>query len=280
MKTKIFLNAKALLPIAAVTIIFFSFVLLQNGNTEISTFEGNLKAVIIDQLYDDIPNENFLQKATEYFEAAGYVVDIFTTKQITVDFYKRLPEMNYNFILVRTHGLNDDTDDNVSIFTGEKYQTDQYIQEQLFGQIKKGAPLLDLSFQPSQNESSEWVAVNDTYHFLTTPVKIERSETDTYFLITPKLIDELMVGKFPESVIMIGGCKTMANTSLADSLIKRGASLVIGWDEDVGAADNDKILLKVLSETLTNNVEIHDAIDSVMKKNPLRTGGTLHYYSG
>jgi len=280
MKTKIFLDTKVLLSISIIAIIAFSFMLLQNGNTEISTYEGNPKAVIIDQLYDDIPNQDFLEKATEYFKVAGYEVDIFTTKQVTVDFYKRLPEMNYKFILVRTHGLNDDTDNNVSIFTGEKYQIDHYIQEQLFGQIKKGAPLLDLSFQPSQNESSEWVVVNDTYSFLRTPVKIERSETDEYFLITPKLIDELMVGKFPESVIVIGGCKTMANTSFADSLIKRGASLVVGWDEDVGAGDNDKILLNILSETLTRNVEIHDAIDSVMQKNPLRTGGTLHYYSG
>jgi len=280
MKTKIFLDTKVLLSISVIAIIAFSFMLFQNGNTEISTYEGNPKAVIIDQLYDDIPNQDFLEKATEYFKVAGYEVDIFTTKQVTVDFYKRLPEMNYKFILVRTHGLNDDTDNNVSIFTGEKYQIDHYIQEQLLGQIKKGAPLLDLSFQPSQNESSEWVVVNDTYSFLRTPVKIERSETDEYFLITPKLIDELMVGKFPGSVIVIGGCKTMANTSFADSLIKRGASLVVGWDEDVGARDNDKILLDILSETLTNNVEIHDAIDSAMQKNPLRTGGTLHYYSG
>ena len=64
MKTKIFLDTKVLLSISAIAIIAFSFMLFQNGNTEISTYEGNPKAVIIDQLYDDIPNQDFLEKAT------------------------------------------------------------------------------------------------------------------------------------------------------------------------------------------------------------------------
>jgi len=272
-----------LLSLSIIAIIIFSVVLLQNGNTEISTYEGNPKAVIIDQLYDDIPNVKFHQKATEYFEAAGYEVDIFTTKQVTVDFYKRLPEMNYNFILLRTHGLTDDTDDNsVALFTGEKYQSNMYIQEQLFGQIKKGAPLLDLLFKPSEQKSSDWVAVNDTYHVLTSPVEVVGESTDEYFLITPKLVDELMVGKFPDSVIVIGGCKTMANTSLADSFLRRGASIVVGWDDNIASIDNDRILLEILNDTVNNHMEIPEAIDSAMEnfKPPFYNRINLKYHSG
>src|SRR3972149_6538547 len=54
------------------------------------------KAAIIDQLYYDIPNKDFHQKATEFLESAGYKVDIFTTKDITIDFYNRFP-IRYGF---------------------------------------------------------------------------------------------------------------------------------------------------------------------------------------
>jgi len=53
------------------------------------------KAAILDQLYDDFPNELFQNKATEYLVAAGYQVDLYTTDEITVDFYKKLPLMNF-----------------------------------------------------------------------------------------------------------------------------------------------------------------------------------------
>jgi len=40
-------------------------------------------------------------------EKAGYQVDVFTTKDITVDFFKNLPQMNYEFVVIRTHGVAD-----------------------------------------------------------------------------------------------------------------------------------------------------------------------------
>jgi len=89
------------------------------------------KAAIIDQLHDDIPNIPLQQRATELLEGAGYEVNLFTTKDITLDFYKRLPSMNYDFVMIRTHGAADENDnDSVTLFTGEKYQTDKYISEQ------------------------------------------------------------------------------------------------------------------------------------------------------
>jgi len=49
------------------------------------------KAVIIDQLYQDFPNESFQQNATKLLTDGGYEVDLFTTADITIDFYKELP---------------------------------------------------------------------------------------------------------------------------------------------------------------------------------------------
>ena len=52
---------------------------------------------------------------------------------------------------------------------------------------------------------------------------------------------------------------------MAKSLIKRGASTVVGWDDLIGSMDNDRALLAILEENVTHNVEIDDAVNSHMK---------------
>ena len=73
--------------------------------TEDETINKIRKAVIIDQLHNDISNPVYHNKATSLLTDAGYEVDVYTTDDITVDFYKELPSMNYEFILIRSHSL-------------------------------------------------------------------------------------------------------------------------------------------------------------------------------
>jgi len=257
-----FLNIKVI-ALISIGIIGSAFVLLQDNDAEMETFDLPLKAAIIDQLYEDYPNEDFHQKATEYLETAGYQVDVFTTESITVDFYKSLPKKNYQFVVVRTHGVVGSEDSSVMLFTGERYTEDKYIQEQLFGHVLKGTPFLERSFEASKHDSSEWVIVNDTYRYLKTPVQIEDDSVGDYFVISPKLVSESMDGKFPGTIFVLGGCNTMEDTSMAESLVKRGASTVVGWEVPISSAQNDFTLLQVLKETLINDMDIKDAVDFV-----------------
>jgi len=84
------------------TVIYFT-----DGNLYDENFSSNDidKAAIIDQLHKDIPNLHFQNKTQTLLEDAGYQVDLFTTEDITVDFYKKLPTMNYKFIVFRTHSI-------------------------------------------------------------------------------------------------------------------------------------------------------------------------------
>jgi len=75
-----------------------------------------------------------------------------------------------------------------------------------------------------------------------------------------------MVGKFPSSTILLGGCNTMTNPSMAKALVERGASMVVGWDDAVGSFDNDETMLLVLQKTLVEGQNIEDAIDSVSEE--------------
>ncbi len=270
MEKKFFLNAKIIIPILVLVFVIYAvnFSLQNEGITtqELDNQDKIPRAVIIDQLSEEIPNEKFQKKAIKIFEDAGYKVDLVEGQNVTVDFYKNLPSMNYKYIVLRSHAIaKENSDSPVIIFTGEPYSTEKYITEQLLGHVKRAAPLGVREFS-AQVPEGNWITVNDTYRYFEQPAKYESYAENEFFAISPKLVDELMVGKFPSSIILLGGCSTLSNPSMAKSLIKRGASTVVGWDGLIGSIHNDRALLAILEETVTNNVEIKDAINSHMKK--------------
>ena len=263
MQKQVVLKIIFLAVIIGVTAIIFSFNLQQEkiqienvGNSEIS------RAAIIDQLHNDKPNPAYQKNVTSYLTSAGYDVDLFTTDDITVNFYKKLPSMNYEFIVIRSHSLGDGTvEESASLFTGEIYRKDRYMDEQYADQIGKGVPYL-----PEEVERlGGWEALRD----------------ETYFVVGSKLVDELMVGTFPDSIIVLGGCETTEKTTLANSLLQRGASEIIGWDGLVTSENNDEVIMQVLKETLINNVDIKLAVKSTMEKfdQKLSTQAKLVYFS-
>lgn len=269
---KNFFGLKVIITILslAITVSIIAIFLHDTAEANIVDSSDNIpKAVIIDQLYDDIQNEWLHESVSALLEGAGYQVDIFTTKDITVDFYKKLPLQNYKFVIVRSHGVADINDQNsVALFTGEKYVTDKYISEQLFGQIKKGAPLVEVNFFTNGSDS-QWVKVNDTYSTLTVPANAITTSDEEYFLITPTFVDTAMEGKFSQTIFVLSGCSTMNTDTMAKSLIRRGASSVVGWDNTVGSADNDFAILALLNRVLVDKMKMEDAIDSIMNDLPI-----------
>lgn len=267
-----------------IVVVSASFLWTQTNINAENKESGVLRATIIDQLQTDIPNEHFDKKATEFLKMAGYEVDLYTTENVTIDFYKKLPSMNYKFIVVRSHALAKETDDkSVMLFSGEKYTTDKYIQEQLLGQVAKGTPLLEEEFQAKVGDSAHFESGNSGVLLnVTMPAKSTQRAHDEFFLVTPKLVSELMVGKFPGSVVILGGCNTLENPSMAEPMIKRGASSVIGWNDFVGSADNDRVILDVLEKILVNKMEPQEAVNEVKNNyhlNP-KYPATLEYYTG
>jgi len=238
----------------------FSIYFLQ-GDFELQTYSGPPKAVIIDQLYDELPNDDFHTKTTEYLEKAGFQVDIITTKDVTIDFYKNLPKMNYKYVIVRTHGAENSND--VVLFTGERYSEDKYIQEQLFGQVKKATPLLEISYKIDIDNSSKWIVVNETDRYMIIPANPVDDTRNDFFAISSELVKHGMNGKFDDTIFILGGCNTLSNPSLAKSLIDRGASVVLGWDNAVSNVDNDRAILFVLSGIFENNLELNHVLKNM-----------------
>ena len=261
-----YFNQKIVLLLVIVTVAG-TLVFLSQGSAQPITYDTSPRAVIIDQLYDEMPNKGFHEEATKYLNEGGYTVDIVTTKEITVDFYKNLPKMNYNYVVIRTHGAQNS--DDVVLFTGEKYTEDKYISEQLLGQVKKAAPLLEVAYMVNASGQSKWVFVNDTYSSMTTKANPVKEAKDEYFAISSDLVNHAMNGRFDGTIFLLGGCNTLSNPSLAKSLTDRGASLVVGWDNTVSNSDNDLALLSFLKGSLQEDLDIKQTLEQLpQNKNP------------
>ena len=253
---------------AAILISVFAVFLLGAADANKPSIYSSPKAIIIDQLYDDIPNRYFTQRVVELLAGAGYAVDIVTTKDVTVDLYKKLPSLDYKFVVVRTHGAVDSDQTTVTLFTGEKYDTERYISEQLFGQLKKGVPMLERTFSTSVSESLRNIE-NGTHKPITLSLTDTVSRQGEYFAITPTFVDTAMNGEFSETVFVLGGCKTMHTDTLAQSLVKRGASMVVGWDNPVSSTDNDIAMIELLEKLFDDKMEMNDAMGSANKLLPI-----------
>ena len=219
------------------------------------------KAVIIDQLHYDFPNESFQENATKILMEGGFEVDLVTTDDITVDFYKELPTMDYEFIVLRSHSLAIYDDKPSSwIFTGEKYQKGKYTQEQLFGMLSPGVPF-------RQGQISQMTQGD--------------AKGERLFMIGSKMVDEMMVGQFPGTQIILGGCDTMSHSYLAEAFVKRGASSVVGWNGLVELRDNDAVMLSLLNDIFNDDMNIDDAVEKVMQDYEGKTyyGTKLKYFS-
>ncbi len=238
---KTYLRGIAILATTVVLISVFSALAFVDNQTTLD--DGVPKAAIIDQLHEELPNPDFQQNATEYFETAGYDVDLYTTKDITVDFYKKLPSMDYEFIVIRSHATGQMFKFSSSaLFTGEKYSPNNHSADQLSGHLANAVPYNEIQKKE---------------------IGLENLASQTYFAFGSKFVDEKMVGKFPGSVIVLAGCYTTSSKLLSQSLIDRGASVVVGWDNTVRVDQSDKVILAFLEKMLVDGEVLPEAVSSV-----------------
>ena len=101
------------------------------------------KAAIIDQLYLLDPNPAFVAETTDVLESGGFAVDLWQGEEITVDFYRELPERGYSLIIFRVHSgillsllhAQIVPSETTYLFTGETYDKTRYQVEQLSDRV-------------------------------------------------------------------------------------------------------------------------------------------------
>ncbi len=213
---------------------------------------GELKAVIIDQLYAfDQPNQEFIGEVTDTLENYGFKVDLYQGDEVTVDLYRKLPEQGYKLIILRTHaGIIEgqvSARQKTSLFTGERYSRTKYVKEQL-------------------SEELAMATVSEGSPF--------------YFAIDSKFITNRMEGQFNDTVLIISGCSALYLHDLAQAFTDRGASAYLAWDDAVRLDYVDDATVALIENLCIEGLTIDEAVAKTMEeKGPdPEWGAVLKYY--
>lgn len=182
------------------------------------------RAAIVDQLSLTVPNPAFIATATELLEQAEYAVDYYPGQEVTVDFYRSLPERGYDLIIFRVHSATlatTEADTSVSLFTGELYDSTRYVDEQ----------------------ADERLAI--TYYYEGSP---------KYFGITADFVESSMKGRFDDTMVIMMGCEGLSTDRTAQAFIDKGASAFISWTRFVSASHTDAATERLLELLLLEHV--------------------------
>jgi len=233
--------AAVVIILAAIVLIPSIFVHLMPSSPQETDFtSGEPRAVIVDQLSLTSPNQTFSATTTNILKQAGYAVDYYPGENVTVDFFRTLASRKYKLVILRVHStavvFAEGTFWNapVTIFTSEEYNTNQYVLEQMTGQI-----------------------VSAMY-----PVP----ESLSYFAITPQFIISSMRGLFNNTAIIMMGCDGLNNTHMAEAFVERGASVYIGWNKSPQAIDTDSATSRLLQRLMVQKETLNAAVQSAMEE--------------
>ena len=199
--------------------------------------QGPKTAAIVDQLSLSQPNPEFISSARGLLAEAGYLVDYFPGEEVTVNFYRTLPQRDYDLILLRAHaGITTELDvssgdrsetEYVSLFTGEPYAADKYPEEQLN-------------------------RLGKAFYY---------EGADPLFGIGPRFVEESMEGRFDDTLIVMMGCDGLRSQRTAQAFLDRGASAFVSWSRPVSAAHTDAATERLLENLLFEGLNAAEAVD-------------------
>jgi hypothetical protein len=235
------LSRKQLYGIAVVTLVVVSSLAVYSFFNQSS---NEFKVAIVDQLShrEEFSNASFVKTADKTLTDAGYAVTYYKGSDVTVDFYRYLPTYGYKIIVLRAHSaLHDGTDAPLSLFTAEPYSRSAHVADQMY--------LDRLSI-----------------------VKYLPSDTEEYFGILHGFVGGAMQGEFEGTVIIMMGCNGLdgpgpgppqyRSTQMLQTLVEKGAKVVIGWNASVDLDRTDRGTARLLHYLLVENKTIKDAVSA------------------
>ena len=195
------------------------------------------EAAIVGQLSLTFPNQTFIQTVTAILEQAGYSVDYYPGENVTVEFYRNLPEHGYKIVILREHSaLGSNLARPLALFTSEPYSTAKYVYEQLADQFVKVV-----------------YDAND-------------SNSPAYFGVWPEFITNSMKGRFQKSVIFLMGCNGLTYNDTAKAFVDRGAEACIGWFGPVQASHTDEATANLLQHLLVEKRELKESVQETFQE--------------
>jgi len=197
------------------------------------------KAALVDLIALTNQNPEFTEQVVACLREAGFSTDVYEGEEVTIELYRTLPAKGYKLILIRTHStnvLNESIPGGpVFLFTSEVYEKSRYVKEQLTNRIGRARLLYG-------------------------------DDSPLYFAILSGFVRQDVVGRFDDTLIIIGGCQSLGTPDLARALLDRGAGAVVGWNEWVDLSHNDQALLHLLRGLTAEKLTLEQAIRKTMNE--------------
>jgi hypothetical protein len=210
------------------------------------------KAAIIDQLSSSQlaepirhQNQTFINTTKELLYKRFSIIDYYSDNA-TVEQYKRLSSQDYKLIIWRAHSALDLNSKYIAISTSDKYGSKNYDQYLENGQL---------------------TLCNITGYY--------------YFGITPKFVEELMSGRFEDTVIIFMSCNGLKEEyyKTAETFEEKGVKVFISWDGWIDPSDNDNAIAHLLDYLINKNDTVSEAVGKIPIFYSSEFGQSrLHYY--
>jgi hypothetical protein len=242
------LNRKLLYTVLLATIVLSA--LLVTCYLFLQSRREEWTAAIVDQLAveDILYNPEFNNACTQLLTTSGYSVKYYPGKDVTINFYEELPSKGSKIMLVRAHSAVRENTTYVDLFTSEVYQ--ESLANGVYAYLAVNRHISKASFYLSNTK---------------------------YFAVGPSFISSVMKGSFSDCFIVLMGCNSLNQTSMAEALVGRGAKVVVGWTGNVTVSDTDTCVLRLLDLLLEEDYTVRYAVDKVNQNHPLN-GTRLDYY--
>jgi hypothetical protein len=207
--------------------------------------DNSLRVALIDALFSSYPNEEFTRSVNKTLRQAGFEVDIYQGKEVTVDFLKRLTG-GYKVVILRMHSALS-TSNELYLFTAEPYSVGKYAQEQYFRLVKEAYPT---------------------------------EESQSVFAVNWGFIKRLMTGKFNGTLVIAMGCDGAVDPWMAQEFINQGAIGYVAWNGPVLLSHSDEAILYIIQALYMEKLPLEEAVektDSQIGEDP-NWGAVLDYY--
>lgn len=185
-----------------------------------------LRAVVVDALSVEHPNELFDNEAGDVLEQAGFEVDLFSGGVVTVDFLKGLAG-GYRVVILRMHSAIS-AQNELYLFTAEPFSGDKFVQERQARVVKEAFA----------SEGSQSV-----------------------FAVNWGFVKRLMTGKFNGSVVVAMGCESGVDEMLASEFIGQGAVAFVGWSGPVLLSHSESATLRLLKGLCVERFAVTAAVE-------------------
>ena len=221
-----------LLAVAVTAIILISAVVVLYS---FSNQPGLPKAAIIDELSSSTlynssryVNDTFVNttrtKLLERFPEVDYYRD-----NATVDQYRLLPSKGYKLIVWRAHSALDNVSKYIAITTSETYVSESY---------------------------------NSYFDNNQLTLTMISGDPKRYIAITPKFVEEVMTGRFEDTVIVFMSCNGLkaGYSATAEAFKAKGVKVFISWDGWINTDDNDNSITRLLDYLISQNNTVGQAV--------------------